>query len=498
MLLTKVRTPLRTSTLLSTLLSACFFLLFLSQWRWAAVIRSAMPHGALQQENDFESSSVEKGMKDFKGGRASARAAVAGGVADKAGGGKSSDSEAVGGGSENRTIGGGVVDDLGWYGYQPPTPAAMECSWRECFHTDHKCRTCRDLPSDLGPPPPVPDGWIPDVTVLRRMYLAGVDAEGNAWPPALDQELCEDIGTSGEEEDPNKPLLEAVPIKAEPMNKKSGDTVGSSNGKVPSPAFASGLPRILCLVYTMESAHATTIRAMRETWAGGCDGFLAFSTASDPRIPAISIKHDGPEKYSNMWQKSRSIWHFVGTHYLEQFDFFFIGGDDMFVIPQNLREYLGTVGDPNKGQFVGRRFLHNKRNIYYNSGGPGYALSRGTLRKFIDHFDDRSCKPTARTFMEDVMIAECLSSLGIGLTDTRDAKGRERFHHFSPGTHYTWEPPKKGQKRDWYEDYNKEWGIKLGKECCAPDSVSFHYIKKPAMVRHIHAMLYHCVIGRSD
>ena len=348
------------------------------------------------------------------------------------GGGDPTETDAIvdgfGSGSDNRTIGAGG-DDLGWYGYQPSAPAAMECSWRECFKQDHKCRTCRDLPSDLGLPPPVPDGWVPDVTVLRRMYLAGVDADGNAWPPALDQELCEDIGPSGGRQDINKPLLEVVPIAAEPMDKKSGDAAGLSNGKVPSLAFASSLPRILCMVYTMESAHANTVRAMRETWAGGCDGFLAFSTASDPRIPAMNIEHDGPEEYNNMWQKSRSIWHFAGTHYLEQFDFFFIGGDDMFVIPQNLREYLGTVGDPDDGHFVGRRF---KSNIYFNSGGSGYALSRGALRKFIDHFDDQSCAPRTHSPMEDVMIAGCLSSLGIGLTDTRDASGRERFHPFSP------------------------------------------------------------------
>ena len=87
-------------------------------------------------------------------------------------------------------------------------------------------------------------------------------------------------------------------------------------------------PKIMCMVYTMEVNHATNIRAMRETWAPYCDGFLAFSTANDPRIPAIALPHDGPEEYNNMWQKVRSIWKFVGTHYLDDFDFFFQGGED--------------------------------------------------------------------------------------------------------------------------------------------------------------------------
>lgn len=87
------------------------------------------------------------------------------------------------------------------------------------------------------------------------------------------------------------------------------------------------------------------------------------------------------------------------------------------------------------------------------------------------------------------MIARCLKEVfDIGIVDTRDATGRERFHPFSPGNHYFWTP----SKGDWYVLYNKLWPPKLKEECCAPDSVSFHYMKKPAMVRHIHALLYFC------
>jgi glycoprotein-N-acetylgalactosamine 3-beta-galactosyltransferase len=94
--------------------------------------------------------------------------------------------------------------------------------------------------------------------------------------------------------------------------------------------------------------------------------------------------------------------------------------------------------------------------------------------------------------MEDVMIAQCLKhAFDIGLVDTRDAEGRERFHPFAPGMHYTWQHPVPPET-DWYETYNSEWGLKLGKDCCAPDSVSFHYLKKPAMMRHIHSLLYDC------
>jgi glycoprotein-N-acetylgalactosamine 3-beta-galactosyltransferase len=373
-----------------------------------------------------------------------------------------------------------------WEGWQPlpykDVDTSMCQSWRTCFQDQHACPGfCRDSPKDFKDGSViVPDDWIPDVTMLRRMMLRGTDEHGNPWPPPLDKELCEPMNPSGGKQgDVNKELLDAVPIWGMPLVSQDDDTSYS--------------PKILCMVYTMESSHATKIRAIRETWAGGCDGFLAFSTKSDPRIPAISIPHKGKEEYYNMWQKVRSMLEFVGKHYLEDFDFIFQGGDDLFVIPANLRHYLkNAVSDPEQDFFAGRRFRQSE-NVYFNSGGAGYAISRGTLRKYINQgFNHSLCSPDKKTSQEDVEIAQCLrKKFNIGLIDTRDEEGRERFHPFAPGTHYTWQHPKP-PNRDWYEDYNVEWPVKLGKDCCAPDSVSFHYVKKPAMMRHLHALLYNC------
>jgi glycoprotein-N-acetylgalactosamine 3-beta-galactosyltransferase len=251
----------------------------------------------------------------------------------------------------------------------------------------------------------------------------------------------------------------------------------------------------------MEENHATNIRAMRETWAPYCDGFLVFSTANDPRIPAISIPHNGPEHYNNMWQKIRSILKFVGTHYLDDFDFFYQGGEDLFVITQNLKRYLQQLMDQDNktaedDYFVGRRFKGGGSQGYFNTGGAGYALSRGTLRKYVNKgWNNTNCHISVPTSMEDVMISQCLLRVfGIGLTDTRDHELRERFHHFPPERLYTWRP--RGRRRsDWYSAYNRDWPPMTEEMCCSPESVSFHYIKKPAQVRHLHALINTCHVG---
>ncbi|KAL7549258.1 hypothetical protein ACHAWF_012522 [Thalassiosira exigua] len=397
---------------------------------------------------------------------------------------------------------------LGWQPPLVPSPLGSSFSWRKCFKASPKSdgtdqpAGCREHPSELGDAPKIEKDWVPDVTMIRKMLVHGEDRDGNPFPPPLPEELCEDIGVSGGKGgDINKRCVHESMISSKGELKSTTVTISPSNhyeAKKGKNEIEVPAPKLMCLVYTMANAHANRIRTMRDTWAGGCDGFLAFSTESDPRLPAISLKHDGPEEYTNMWQKIRSIWNFVGTHYLNDYDWFFIGGDDLFVLPHNLKMYLASLthkdgSDPKtKEYFVGRRF-NSGGNDYFNSGGAGYALSQETLRKYMTVKDDaRHCFAKTHTSMEDVMIARCLRHLGISFTDTRDAKGRERFHPFAPGSHLNWEPPGDDEEPDWYESYNKEWGILRGKDCCAPDSVSFHYIKKASMVRHMQAILYSC------
>jgi len=356
-----------------------------------------------------------------------------------------------------------------WYGWQPEIHP-MDCSWDQCMMENHKCKFCRDAPEDLNVTnsssslDPGPD-WIPDVTMLRRMFLDGHDANGNPWPPPLGDDLCWARNKSR-----TKELLDVVPIMGAPLPR----TPETTNNK------------ILCMIYTKEDRHATTIRAMRETWAAGCDGFLAFSTKTDPRIPAIRLKKLYAEKYRNMWQKVRSMDRFVGKHYINQFDWFYIGGDDLVAFPQKLKDYLAKF-DSSKPNYIGRRFKDDK--VGFNTGGAGYALSRPAYQCLVDHLDDKRCNPLKKTSQEDTMTALCLrKACKIHYTDTRDEELRERFHHFSASFEYRY----KG-RLNWYKGYNREWGpVLLGKNCCSPETVNFHYMKNPASLRYVYHYVHNC------
>lgn len=252
--------------------------------------------------------------------------------------------------------------------------------------------------------------------------------------------------------------------------------------------------KVFCGIYTMEKNHPTNVQATRETWAKRCDGFLAFSTVTDMSIPAVEVKHEGPESYDNMWQKSRSIWKMIGEHFLSSFDFFLLGGDDMFYIIDNLRHYLSSaqisdlVGG-GKGIYLGRRFFPPGQNGF-NSGGAGYILDKVALQVLIDNIDSPKCFPHQQGFWEDVNVANCLRvSAEITPVDSRDSSERERFHPFTPGQHLTYRLPTDPASADWYPKYNPF--LKVGYDCCSSESISFHYCPADE-VRKLHKYLYHC------
>ncbi|CAM9666863.1 unnamed protein product [Ectocarpus sp. 12 AP-2014] len=265
-------------------------------------------------------------------------------------------------------------------------------------------------------------------------------------------------------------------------------------------------PRVFCGIYTHQNNHAT--KAIKETWASHCDGFVAFSDAADLDLQTFQIKHEGPEEYANMWQKSRAIWKYINFHYKGDFDWFVLGGDDLFIIVENLRKYLlseevkrAAGGLENGGTtpvYLGRRLRgFGDDNRIYNNGGASYVLNQASVGLLADHLDDDDCQPHTKKPWEDVLIGSCLKKNGVEPLDTRDNLGRERFHPFTPGAHFGYRKPAKLENRRvsgckvgaWY--LIQAIDLKFGRECCSDDSISFHYVDEQLM-RRLHDLLYLC------
>lgn len=127
--------------------------------------------------------------------------------------------------------------------------------------------------------------------------------------------------------------------------------------------------------------------------------------------------------------------------------------------------------------------------LLYTPGGGGYAFNWAYLKKLESSFDEPYCLPTA-VVPDDWAISFCMHKHGVIPRETRDEQMRERFHQYDPADVY-YHPYDENdydhsifksifQENNWFSDH-KGLGWKNGDGCCAPDTISWHYVKPPLM-----------------
>lgn len=193
------------------------------------------------------------------------------------------------------------------------------------------------------------------------------------------------------------------------------------------------------------------------------------SNATDPALGTVNIIHQGPEIYGNIWQKVRSMWSYVYDNYYDKYDWFHIGGDDLYVLVENLRQYLeseeiqtaqnGGIYLPQGGEdhqtplFLGRRFaMGGDRNNIFNSGGSGYTMNKAALKLLVVEGIPNMLQ-NLKDFSEDTRVAQIFQHFGVVPYETKDENGGERYMPFMPGHHYGYRMPA-DKKKDWYATYS--------------------------------------------
>ena len=258
--------------------------------------------------------------------------------------------------------------------------------------------------------------------------------------------------------------------------------------------------KVLCMVYTYEHRHSH-VRAIAETWGPKCDGFVAASNKTDPSIGAVNILHEGPEAYHNMWMKVVAMYKYAYKHFIHDYDFFHFGGDDMYVIPENLRHTISTgnwKGPWNESQplMLGGSYGISRR-LRFCGGGAGYTLNTVALRLLVEKLMSKvDCRPHWQGSDEDILIAKCFFyTTGLQCLDTNDEKMEARYHPYSVDRHASWH--KKRPLLNWKllasPFHNITMKERLGQ--ISERSVSFHLktesgVDQQLSMRRLHAILY--------
>ena len=179
--------------------------------------------------------------------------------------------------------------------------------------------------------------------------------------------------------------------------------------------------KLLCIIYTYSPNHQH-ISDILHTWGKKCDGFIAFSNLTNLSLStyAISPTPDWQESYNNMWKKTIFILNIITKIFLYKYDYFIMGGDDMFIIIENLKiilnsHYLDRLPFfETKPVFIGKILKQNKY-LFFNSGGPGYILNRVALIRLYNQMKTTptTCLTDVISSMEDVLVANCLLQAGV-------------------------------------------------------------------------------------
>ena len=271
--------------------------------------------------------------------------------------------------------------------------------------------------------------------------------------------------------------------------------------------------KIFCGIYTYSGMRDLT-RAQGLSWGKDCDGFLAFSNETIPSLGMVDLTHSGAESYNTMWQKTRSIWAYIYLHYLGDYDFFHLGGDDMYVMVDNLRHLLDERQASSSSSTSGNNFnaealylgqwVKNADKSIMIAGGPGYTMSREAVRRFVEEALP-SCHADKHVSYEDRLMSKCMESIGVERRDTRDAKtGEQTYHDVDPAHLFTvradganrggfhakaaafWEELPHPSR--YYSDQTV--GPKHKLEAAAAYSVSLHNLYTPQYVARIHSILF--------
>jgi len=216
----------------------------------------------------------------------------------------------------------------------------------------------------------------------------------------------------------------------------------------------------------------------------------------------VGILHRGEEAYKNMVQKMRSIWSYIATHYLDQFDYFHIGGDDMHVIVENMRSLLlehesEPIDAREEGRIFGQLASKGSQALFLR-GGAGYTIDRIGLKKLHEYMP--KCSTKVHKPAEDNIITMCSRKVGLVLGDNRDScTGQQRSHSMHPGVLSV----ARGISTSEFDEQLKFWGLlphptektvkvgmKIGFEAASNHSVTFHQLRYNSwFVRH-HALIY--------
>ena len=253
---------------------------------------------------------------------------------------------------------------------------------------------------------------------------------------------------------------------------------------------------IMCIVLASEKTILDRCKAIWNTWGPECDDIIFACNCKNvielknfhhqkKKAPERLKKYDAiidlpilninfTENYEKMGEKVLIVLNKVYKNYNRSSDWFFMVDDDTFVFVDNLRNFIQTK-NTNDAFYYGFKYKHLLPPKGYIGGGSGILFSNESMKRLVGKIDKNECNEFLNLY-GDVTIGGCANSAGIEIGSSEDKTGRPRFNYMDPYTHYNGPLP-------WYLGTLGIHNNVTGKQCCSPESISFHYVQPDLMMK---------------
>jgi glycoprotein-N-acetylgalactosamine 3-beta-galactosyltransferase len=158
--------------------------------------------------------------------------------------------------------------------------------------------------------------------------------------------------------------------------------------------------------------------------------------------------------------------------YKNHSNFYYMVDDDAYVFVNNLHKYIQSLNET-EPKIYGFKYNHLPLPSGHIHGGSGILFSKESMQRLVSKIKKNQCDIHIDKH-GDVTIGGCAHSAQIQLIDSRDKNGKPRFHTFDPYIHFYGPIP---SFLYIYGSHNK----KIGKDCCSPETIAFHYVKVKLM-----------------
>lgn len=246
---------------------------------------------------------------------------------------------------------------------------------------------------------------------------------------------------------------------------------------------------IVCMIITSDKTLQSRAIAVWKSWAKYCNitffgcnckkkniTYTEFLTRTknvvhSSELPILYLNIE--EVYMKMAKKVIDLLKLSYKYFSSGNEWFLMADDDTYIFFENLLKFVRkkNAEDP----YIYGYNLINWEIKSYPHGGAGVLFTRESLRRFNKQFDVGKCNFTAG--YGDIAIGLCKEIANVSIANSADSNKRDRFHMYSLKRYA------KAPFDEWTLKYsqNKQ---SHGLNCCALDSISFHYVRPEDMISY--------------